>query len=178
MLKKELRQAVISALKEQDKTDKERLDRELLATFIESEAYQEAKTIATYLSMGFEYNTAPLIEQALKDGKRVLVPKTYPKGRMVFVAYDPEDLVKTSFGLLEPASDIAVAKEDIDLIHTPGVVFNKEGYRIGYGAGYYDRYLADFKGNTMSLVYPCQLKEFTPDSHDIPVKEVLISAGI
>ncbi|MBM7635507.1 5-formyltetrahydrofolate cyclo-ligase [Streptococcus saliviloxodontae] len=177
MLKKDLRQAAIGALKDQDKTFKEQIDAELLARLRASESYQKAETIATYLSMGFEYNTAPLIEAALADGKQVVIPKTYPKGRMIFVAYDPDDLQKTSFGLLEPRSDKAVAKEDIDLIHVPGVVFNEEGYRIGYGAGYYDRYLEDYTGKTISLIYTCQQADFTPETHDIAVKEVLIDAS-
>ena len=92
---------------------------------------------------------------------------------MIFVDYDPDNLVATSFGLMEPASDLAVEKSEIDLIHVPGVVFNAEGYRIGYGAGYYDRYLSDFEGETVSTVYPCQKHDFQPDSYDIPVKEVV-----
>ena len=55
-----------------------------------------------------------------------------------------------------------------------GVAFNKKGYRIGYGGGYYDRYLADFKGMTVSTIYPYQLVDFQPDDCDIPVQEVLI----
>ena len=74
---------------------------------------------------------------------------------------------------MEPASDLAVEKSKIDLIHVPGVVFNAEGYRIGYGAGYYDRYLSDFEGMTVSMVYPGQEKDFTPDSHDVAVREVI-----
>ena len=92
---------------------------------------------------------------------------------MIFVDYDPDNLVATSFGLMEPASDLAVEKSEIDLIHVPGVVFNDEGYRIGYGAGYYDRYLSDFEGETVSMVYPCQKHDFQPDNYDIPVKEVV-----
>ena len=52
-------------------------------------------------------------------------------------------------------------------------IFNDEGYRIGYGAGYYDRYLSDFEGDTVSTVYPCQEMDFTPDSHDIAVRKVI-----
>ena len=87
--------------------------------------------------------------------------------------YDPDNLVATSFGLMEPASDLAVEKSEIDLIHVPGVVFNAEGYRIGYGAGYYDRYLSDFEGETVSTVYPCQEMDFIPYSHDIAVREII-----
>ena len=65
----------------------------------------------------------------------------------------------------------------IDLIHVPGLVFTTEGYRIGYGGGYYDRYLEHFSGHTLSTTYPCQIQDFIPEKHDIPVQEVLIDEG-
>ena len=94
---------------------------------------------------------------------------------MDFVVYDPQQLVKTSFGLLEPEGELTVIDScQIDLIHVPGLVFTTEGYRIGYGGGYYDRYLEHFPGHTLSTVYPCQIQDFSPENHDIPVQEVLI----
>ena len=98
----------------------------------------------------------------------------HPQGRMTFVDYNPNDLELTVFGIWEPRSERTVEKSHIDLIHVPGVAFNKKGYRIGYGGGYYDRYLADFKGMTVSTIYPYQLVDFQPDDCDIPVQEVLI----
>ena len=124
--------------------------------------------------MPHEVSTADFIKQAQLDGKRVLVPKTYGQGRMIFVDYDESRLQKSSFGLMEPISEEAVDKTEIDLIHVPGVVFNSQGFRIGYGGGYYDRYLADFAGASISSIYSFQQSDFEPDYHDIAVKEVLI----
>ena len=123
--------------------------------------------------MPHEVSTAAFIKQAQLDGKRVLVPKTYGQGRMIFVDYDERHLQKSSFGLMEPTSEEAVDKTEIDLIHVPGVVFNSQGFRIGYGGGYYDRYLADFAGASISSIYSFQQSDFEPDYHDIAVKEVL-----
>ena len=172
-MKNELRKTVLAQLTSQEPETKAKLDQYLLEQLIALPAYKEAKVIATYLAFPHEYDTSLLIKQALKDGKRLLIPKTYKQGRMIFVDYDPEKLIATSFGLMEPASDLAVDKSEIDLIHVPGVVFNAEGYRIGYGAGYYDRYLSDFEGATVSTVYPCQEHDFQPDNYDIAVKEVI-----
>lgn len=174
-MKAELRKQVLQEMKAISQEQKQAMDQALTERLLQHPFYQEAKVIATYLSFPHEFQTQGLIEQALKDGKRVLIPKTYPKGRMEFVVYNPQQLVKTSFGLLEPQGNLEVMDaSQIDLIHVPGLAFTMEGYRIGYGGGYYDRYLKQFPGHTLSTVYPCQIRDFSPENHDIPVQEVLI----
>ena len=177
-MKSELRKQVMQEMKALPREQKQFIDQALTERLLQHPFYQEAKVIATYLSFHHEFQTQELIEQALKDGKKVLIPKTYPKGRMDFVVYDSQQLVKTSFGLLEPQGDLeVVAAYQIDLIHVPGLAFTTEGYRIGYGGGYYDCYLEHFSGNTLSTIYPCQIQDFIPENHDIPVQEVLIDEG-
>ena len=174
-MKSELRKQVLQEMKALPREQKQFIDQALTEQLLQHPFYQEAKIIATYLSFPHEFQTQELIEQALKDGKKVLIPKTYPKGRMDFVVYHPQQLVKTSFGLLEPQGDLEVVEpSQIDLIHVPGLAFTTEGYRIGYGGGYYDRYLEHFAGHTMSTIYPCQVQEFNSEDHDIAVQEVLI----
>lgn len=174
-MKAELRKKILKEMKAIPRTQKVTMDLALTDKFLKHPFYQEAKVITTYLSFPHEFQTQELIEQALKGGKKVLIPKTYPKGRMDFVVYDPQQLVKTSFGLLEPQGDLEVVDaSQIDLIHVPGLAFTTKGYRIGYGGGYYDRYLEQFSGHTLSTIYPCQIQDFIPENHDIPVQEVLI----
>ena len=177
-MKSELRKQVLQEMKALPRQQKKAMHLALTDQFLKHPFYQEAKVIATYLSFPHEFQTQELIEQALKDGKKVLIPKTYPKGRMDFVVYNPQQLVKTSFGLLEPQGDLEVVDaSQIDLIHVPGLAFTTEGYRIGYGGGYYDRYLEHFSGHTLSTVYPYQIQDFISENHDIPVQEVLIDEG-
>lgn len=177
-MKSELRKQVLQETKSIPQKQKIAMDQALTERFLNHPFYQEAKVIATYLSFPHEFQTQGLIDQALKDGKKVLIPKTYPKGRMEFVVYNPQQLKKTSFGLLEPQGDLEVVDTSrIDLIHVPGLAFTTEGYRIGYGGGYYDRYLENFAGQTMSTIYPCQNQNFNSEDHDIPVQEVLIYEG-
>ena len=177
-MKSELRKQVLQEMKALPQEQKQFIDQVLTESFLQHPFYQEAKVIASYLSFPHEFQTQGLIEQALKDGKKVLIPKTYPKGGMDFVVYHPQQLVKTSFGLLEPQGDLEVVDaSQIDLIHVPGLVFTKEGYRIGYGGGYYDRCLEHFPSHTLSTIYPCQIQDFIPEKHDIPVQEVLIDEG-
>ena len=174
-MKSELRKQVLQEMKALSQEQKQFIDQALTERLLQHPFYQEAKIIATYLSFPHEFQTQELIEQALRDGKKVLIPKTYPKGRMDFVVYDPQQLVKTSFGLLEPQGNLEVVDaSQIDLIHVPGLSFTTKGHRIGYGGGYYDRYLEQFSGHTLSTIYPCQIRDFSPENHDIPVQEVLI----
>lgn len=172
MLKKDYRDLVLPLLKGLEPEVKRQKDLALLADFVESSAYQKAKTVATYLALPHEYDTEFLINQAQKDGKTILVPKAFPKGEMIFVSYQSTDVQRSSFGVLEPRSSLEVPKTAIDVVHVPGVVFNKKGYRIGYGGGYYDRYLADYDGDTISTIYDCQLRDFEAHAHDIAVKEI------
>ena len=174
-MKKALRKQVLQELKSLSKEEKEVMGAWLTEQLLLHSFYKEAKTIATYLSFPHEFQTARLIEEAQKDGKTILIPKTYPHGKMDFVLYEPEKLERNSFGLLEPqGKTIVFEPSQIDLLHVPGLAFNPSGYRIGYGGGYYDRYLEHFPGNTISTLYPCQIQDFHPDPHDIPVEEVLI----
>ena len=177
-MKAELRKKILQEMKALSQEQKQAMDQALTERFLNHPFYQEAKTIATYLSFPHEFQTQELIERALKDDKKVLIPKTYPKGRMEFVVYHPQQLVKTSFGLLEPQGDLEVVEpSQIDLIHVPGLAFTTEGYRIGYGGGYYDRYLEHFAGQSLSTIYPCQIQDFNSEDHDIAVQEVLIDEG-
>lgn len=173
-MKKELRQTVLNQMKKLSGKEKEQADSWLTQRFLSSAAYQKAQVIATYLSMPHEVSTAAFIKQARLDGKRVLVPKTYGQGRMIFVDYDESRLQKSSFGLMEPMSEEVVDKTEIDLIHVPGVVFNSQGFRIGYGGGYYDRYLDDYEGTSVSTIYQIQQADFTPAQHDVAVKELIM----
>ncbi|WP_172930801.1 5-formyltetrahydrofolate cyclo-ligase [Streptococcus sp. 339] len=177
-MKSELRKQVLQEMKAISQEQKQAIEQALTERLLHHPFYQEAKVIATYLSFPHEFQTQGLIEQALRDGKKVLIPKTYSKGRMDFVVYDLQQLVKTSFGLLEPQGNLEVVDaSQIDLIHVPGLAFTMEGYRIGYGGGYYDRYLEQFTGHTLSTVYHYQVQDFSPENHDIPVQEVLIDEG-
>ena len=174
-MKKSLRKQVLQELKSLSKEEKQSINDWLTDQFFQHPFYKEAKTVATYLSFPHEFQTARLIEQAQKDRKTILIPKTYPHGKMDFVLYEPEKLERNSFGLLEPQGDFTILEpSQIDLIHVPGLAFNPSRYRVGYGGGYYDRYLEHFPGPTISTIYPCQIQNFLPERYDIPVEEVLI----
>lgn len=117
----------------------------------QSEEWKNAKIIAITLSTELEINTYPIIEEAFKEKKMVVIPKAFPSGLMKFYCYEKNtELVKSSFGILEPKNATEEVKPDLVIV--PGLAFSKNGYRLGYGGGYYDRYLQNFEGEVLSLV--------------------------
>ena len=151
-------------------------DDELLKAFCATAEYQTAHTIATYMALPHEFDTQPLIDQALADGKRIVIPRTRANCMMEFVDYDPQSLRVAPFGMQEPTNNNVVSPENIDVIHVPGIAFNTGGYRIGYGAGYYDRFLSDYEGATISTIYAFQRMNFQPEDFDIPIRKVILNS--
>lgn len=177
-MKKYLRQEMKLRLAELSNQQKSHYDKQLTQDFLKSPQYQKSQTLALFLSMPAEVDTTEILQQALRDGKQVLVPKTYSQGQMAFIPYEADRLHLSAFGVWEPVGDEAVSKEAIDLILVPGLAWNPQGYRIGYGGGFYDRYLKDYKGPTISLAYAFQYQEFKAEPHDVPVQEVYYARNL
>ena len=147
----------------------------LAATFLATDAYRRAKTIYGYLPFNQEVRTLPILEQALRDGKQVTLPKC--KGdEMRFILVDDLGAVAPSaFGAPEPIADGPVASDAAALVLMPGVAFDRSGHRIGYGGGYYDRFLAcEPEHPTIALCFDFQVFDhLETDAHDVPVNLVL-----
>ena len=152
-----------------------RKSEQLFHLFTATQSYRNAKSIYGYMSYNQEVRTLPILEQALRDGKRVAIPKCYgPEMRFIWM----EDLSltkKSSCGIPEPISDEPVADDNTALVLMPGMAFDRDGHRIGYGGGYYDKFLATEPDHpTLALCYDFQLVEKLPtEDFDIPVDAVL-----
>ena len=143
--------------------------------FVASKAYQEAKTIYGYLPYNQEVRTVAMLQKALEDGKRVAVPKCYGE-EMRFIYLDDLSKVDKGYcGIPEPIEDGPVAQDPTALVLMPGLAFTKEGLRMGYGGGFYDKFLASEPGHpTLALCYDFQMVEHIPtEEYDIPVDTVL-----
>lgn len=181
--KKQLRELLLSRLKKQPIIEKKRIERELTEQLIGSPLWNRANMIGITISQSLEWNTKIIIKTAWEQGKVICVPKTNPLNyKLVFYVINSfEDVENAYYGLLEPIIDqtIPVKKEEIDLMIVPGVVFDSFGFRIGFGGGYYDRFLTDFRNETCSLVSIQQLVEKLPnESHDVPVNYLVTEKGI
>ena len=161
-------------MKQLDKEHKLRADAWLKNQLINNTEYKNAKRIGIVLSMTHEVDTYPIIETMLSDGKKVFVPNTnYKLKEMNFKQLlSLNRLEKDEKGLLYVNDDTEIT-DRLDLIVVPGVAFRDDGYRIGYGGGYYDRFLSDSNANTISLIYDLQLTQFEIESHDRPVEKLI-----
>lgn len=143
-----------------------------------NEIFNKSKCIALTIPFGTEINTYPIIEYLLKNNKIVCSPVCIKETReMIFYRFDKiDDLVEGYYGIKTPPEikENIVDKNSIDLIIVPGVGFDKDNYRIGFGGGYYDRYLQDFNGSTISLALKEQIIEKVPTNQfDLPVQIVI-----
>ena len=175
MDKKELRRSIRE--RKRAMTEEEIVSRseKLAELFYASEAYKNAKTIYGYLPYNQEVRTVPMLEQALRDGKRVAVPKCYGE-EMKFIFMDDLSKVEKGYANIpEPIADEPVADDPTALVLMPGLAFDPQGHRMGYGGGFYDKFLASEPEHpTVALCYDFQMMEhLDTEDHDIPVDLVL-----
>ena len=159
---REIRLAAREALSEQERSVlDDRITQKLLAT----SEYAEATTVLTYVSVSSEVSTRMFIECALRDGKTVAVPRCLPGHCLEFVAIASlEQLVAAPFNLLEPVKELPAVTEDQknnSICIVPALLVDTKGYRLGYGAGFYDRFLSTYPGKKICLAYQQNLSRTT-----------------
>ena len=138
--------------------------------------YKNAKTIYGYLPYNQEVRTVPMLEQAIADGKRVAVPKCYGQDmRFIYISDFEKEVAPGYANIPEPIADGPVADDTTALVLMPGLAFDPQGHRIGYGGGFYDRFLADEPDHpTLALCYGFQMVDhLETEEFDIPVDMVL-----
>lgn len=177
-LRKEISQRR-DALKEDLRVEYAQLIKERLENL---PVYQNAKTISYFVSFRSEVNTVPLIEEALLNHKRVLLPITNLAERQLIFSElrnFREELLHGAYGILEPKPEYVrpIPGEEIDLVLTPGLVFDKRGYRIGYGGGFYDRFFAGLTVAPLkiALAYDLQVIDrlIPAEPFDMPVDMIV-----
>lgn len=141
--------------------------------------YKNASVILTYVSKDIEVDTIKFIEMAFADGKRVAVPKCIDGTRKMdfYFINSFDDLDKGTFGVLEPKPDVCKKLTDFSegFCIVPGMSFDTNGFRLGYGKGYYDRFLSKFKGSTAGICYSSCVKWNLPRGKFDRAVDVLIT---
>ena len=170
-LRSEIRRRKRAMTEEQILSASDRLCR----LFLASDSYREASAIYGYLPYNQEVRILPILRQALLDGKRVAVPKVCGE-EMRFIWMEDLSKVEKGFsGIPEPVADGPVADDPTALVLMPGLAFDEEGHRMGYGGGFYDKFLALEPGHpTLALCYAFQMVPRVPaEEYDIPVDRVI-----
>lgn len=175
MDKRQLRQSIRQQKRAMTEEEILRRSAKLGELFAASEAYRDAKTIYGYLPYNQEVRTVPMLERALREGKRVAVPKVYGEEMQFIYLDDLNQVAKGYAGIPEPIADGPVADDETALVLMPGLAFDPQGHRIGYGGGFYDKFLAAEPNHpTLALCYDFQmLPALETEEHDIPVDYVL-----
>ena len=174
MDKIELRKQMIKKrldLSSEDHTAKSNL---IISKLKQHPDFINAKTIGIYVSFKNEVDTISLIKEIVNK-KNVCVPKTNNHLMNFYLINSLDELKKSSFGILEPSNQSKIInKENIDLLIVPMVAFDSNHNRLGYGGGYYDRYLKNYAGRVIGLAFSFQQTEALPvESFDIPIKTII-----
>lgn len=183
MDKKTLRQDMRAQLAQMSKAQYDAYSLQIHEHLLRESSIKKANVIGLTISAFPEVNTMPLIEKLWTQGKRVAVPKCEPKTRaMIFYEITSFDQLETVYmQLKEPIPTLTkeVPKEEIDCLIVPGVVFDRFGYRVGFGGGYYDRYLVSYNGERITLAFEVQLIHKVPtDQYDLPVHKIITETSV
>jgi len=173
MKKHDLRQLFLAernALKESEVLEKSALVQQNLFS---SPDYQKAETAMFFVSFGKEIFTHDMIKVALRE-KKVVVPKIVNNEIQAVLIKDFNELESGQYGILEPRTVTPMDLNSIDIVLVPATVFDKQGYRIGYGKGYYDNFLRKINGLYIGLCMDFQIIDHLPfEEWDMPVHQII-----
>ncbi|WP_320164825.1 5-formyltetrahydrofolate cyclo-ligase [uncultured Trichococcus sp.] len=177
-MKERIRKEMLGKLRDLPSRERLRMENELTKAVCSSREWKASKTIGVTWSNFPEIDTHKIIVKGLEEGKRMVVPYSGKDRVMTFHEYLPDTaMLRSKFGIMEPADKSnPVPPQEIDLLLVPGLAFSETGYRIGFGGGYYDRYLASYDGQTLSMLFPFQLfkdPDWEIEAFDVPVQKLL-----
>ncbi|MFA4814498.1 MAG: 5-formyltetrahydrofolate cyclo-ligase [Candidatus Gracilibacteria bacterium] len=143
-------------------------------------AFKTAGKMLIYVSAKEEVDTHGLIKDALKQGRKVYVPKIQNGSIAICPLYEWKDLEPGTFGILEPCEILEETRpEEMDIIIVPGLAFDVHGHRVGYGKGYYDKLLKRTRGYKVGLAFCEQMIEKVPtETHDVPLDLIITDKAL
>jgi len=181
MDKKTLRSEILNKRKALSKKEVFEKSSAIAKQLFSTKQYKNANYIMCYIDFRNEVRTEEIIRTALNEGKNIIVPISVVETRQLILSqlldYDKE-LEAGTYGILEPKKEFIreVKPEVIDLVLIPGVAFDRRGYRIGYGGGYYDRFLAKINSSVpkIALAFELQMVPYIKKGrYDIPMDYII-----
>lgn len=183
--KAELRKKLLTQRQSLSSTVRDHANRQIAKAVIEHPVVQLAQVIMLYIDFRDEVSTSLIRRDLWKQGKRVVAPRTqvHERALIPLQIQNDDELVKGAYGIDEPlfVMDRIVAPEEIDVVLIPGAAFDVGGRRLGYGGGYYDRFLPTLRSDavTIGIAFEFQLVEHVPaEVHDIRVDWIITESGI
>jgi len=180
--KQELRKKFLALRSDQDELLLKKHSEKIIENLYKSDEFLKAQTVMVYVSYRGEVETHSLIKKLLKEGKRVCVPLCDSKNCSMTARKITSftELKNGAYGILEPDNNAPIIdKSEIDFVVVPGCAFSESGHRIGYGKGYYDRFLKDTNAITCGLCYDFSFTDELPyEETDIPLKLIITERGI
>lgn len=179
MIKKSIRDHILDKRADLGETNQKLYSETIISKLYDTNLYKDAEVIMTFISFGDEVNTHDFIKKSLANGKKIVVPITFPKTKEIKPSeiYDFNELEIGYYNILTPKSEFIrfITPENIDLAIVPGVAFDRDGYRVGYGGGYYDRFLSKYPTiKKLGIAFDLQLIDTVPkEDFDIPVEYIL-----
>lgn len=163
--------------------EREEKSRQILVHLAAWEHYRKSDTVHCFMTIekNSEVNTNPILSQLARNGKRVVVPRTAEGRTLEHVLYNNSDTMKTnSLGISEPSGGDLISVDELDLVLVPLIAADTEKNRLGYGQGYYDRFLAQTDALKAGLLFECCLSaELLPTQHfDVPLDYLISERGI
>ena len=173
-MKRQPKESILEIRNSLPKKDILEMSRKIQDNLFGLSQYANSRTVMFFVSFSSEVDTHGMIKEALKN-KVVVVPKVLHHEIEPSVIIDFDNLIPGKFGILEPIDLMKTAYKNIGLVLVPGIAFDREGHRIGYGFGYYDRFLAKVpKAIKIGLAFDFQIAGNIPkEAHDVPVDLVV-----
>ncbi len=173
-LKKALRQEIKEIREKLNEEERKKLSLKVIENLKKLSEFQRAKSVMLYYPTKGEVDLTPLFEEIIRSGKKLLLPKVV--GETIF-PIEVEDLTcirEGCFNIPEPIGGKIYKPEKIEFVAVPGVAFDKRGCRLGFGKGFYDRFLPRVKGFKVGVAYDFQVREEIPcEEHDVPLDAVV-----
>jgi 5-formyltetrahydrofolate cyclo-ligase len=148
----------------------------ICARLAEWPAFRQARTVMAYMAFGKEACLLPLMNSS--HDKRWVIPRTLakPEPHLMLHPYDPARLARHRFGMLEPDASLPVVEPgELNLVLVPGLAYDRRGYRLGFGGGFYDRFLPHIAANKIGIVFASLIVEYIPNDHFDQCVDVLAS---
>ncbi|HHU75013.1 MAG TPA: 5-formyltetrahydrofolate cyclo-ligase [Clostridiales bacterium] len=183
MNKDDIRKNILKERSLLSESQRREFNQAIYQRLINSDLYQKSKIIFAFASFGSEVDTWTILDHAMHEGKRVYLPRVEGKIMNFYELKDIQSLEPSKFGILEPKTEeanrylVETDPNQIKVMIMPGLAFDTKGNRIGYGAGYYDKYLNSFPKDHFikaAIAYDFQIFDYlVSDPYDIPVDIII-----